>query len=60
MISQEKLDALFQIVNSMGQSVSNVEKAFGAGNAENLETAKRGILELQKKLSEELKLAAKG
>jgi hypothetical protein len=60
MISQEKLDTLFQIVNSMEQGVSNAEKSFVAGNSENLESAKREILELQKKLSEELKLASKG
>jgi exonuclease VII small subunit len=55
MVSQEKLDTLFQIVNSMEQSILNLERAFKAGNSENLESAKRIVLELQKKLSEELK-----
>ena len=55
MISQEKLDDISQIVNSMEQGILKLEKAFGKKDSGEFESAKRAILELRKKLSEELK-----
>ncbi len=55
MISQEKLDDISQIVNSMEQGILKLEKAFRKKDNEEFESAKRAILELQKKLFEELK-----
>ncbi len=55
MVDQEKLDTLFQIVSSMEQGILNLEKAFEKGNNESFESSKKSILELQKKLSEELR-----
>ena len=55
MISQEKLDDISQIVNSMEQGILRLEKSFRKRDKGEFESAKKGILELQKKLSEELK-----
>jgi len=55
MISQEKLDDISQIVNSIEQSILKLEKAFRKKDHGEFESAKNAILELQKKLSEELK-----
>ena len=55
MITQEKLDDISQVINSMEQSILSLEQAFREKNSAEMESAKRTVLSLQKKISEELK-----
>ena len=55
MIDQEKLDTILQVIGSLEHGVLKLEKAFEKKDSEEFESAKRIILELQRKLSEELK-----
>lgn len=55
MMNQEKLDTILQVISSLEHGVLKLEKAFERKDNEEFESAKRTILELQRKLSEELK-----
>lgn len=55
MIAQEKVDTILQVINSLEHDVLRLEKAAERKDKEEFEDAKRTILELQRKLSEELK-----
>ena len=55
MIEKEKIDTISQILNSMDYNLLRLEKASEKKNKEEFEDAKRIILELQKKLSQEIK-----
>jgi len=55
MINQEKLDTILQVISSLEHGVLKLEKACEKNDSEELESAKRIVLELQRKLSEELK-----
>ncbi len=54
-MEQEKIDTVLQIINSLEHSVLRLEKSSEKKDKEEFESAKRTILELQRKLSEELK-----
>lgn len=59
MIEKEKIDTISQILNSMDYNILKLEKASEKENKEEFEEAKRIILELQKKLSQEIKWTKK-
>ncbi len=54
-MEQEKIDTISQIINSLEHSVLRLEKASEKKDKEEFESSKRNIIELQKKLSQELK-----
>jgi exonuclease VII small subunit len=54
-MEQEKIDTISQIVNSLEHNILRLEKASEKKDKEEFENSKRVILELQRKLSKELK-----
>jgi len=55
MINSIQLNTISQIVKSMEESFEKLEKAYRHKNTEEFEALKKSILQLQEKLSGELK-----
>lgn len=55
MLKKERVDSILQILNSMDEILKKLRVAYENKDVGSFENSKKAILELQKKLSEELK-----